>query len=253
MENKIALAYIRVSSEGQEENTSLESQRNSIRAYAMANGFNIEETYADIDSGANEARTGLMALRERIRHKHFHAVIVAKIDRFTRDLLLGETTRKEIEKYEGTLISVSEHIDTSTPSGLLFAQLLQAFAQFDKASIVYKMNQGKKNTIESKGTFGGGTLGYGYRPNGNVGEAAINETEAEAIRLIFKLHKENLSTYKISTILTEKGYKARNGKDFYPVLVHRILKRHSVYESVKPINFNFKLKEGIKAKQPRII
>ncbi len=45
---------------------------------------------------------------------------------------------------------------------------------------------------------------YGYRRNPETKKLEIYEPEAEAVRLIFKLHSQGLGSFKIRDILNEK-------------------------------------------------
>jgi len=132
---KKAIAYIRVSSESQEDNTSLEAQKTAIAAYAIKNDLDIIETFKDVDSGANEHRQGLTGLREAIKSRVFDIVIVSKFDRFTRDIELGERVRKEIENQGGALVSASEAFNTKNYMDLAFVRMMQVFAALERDQI----------------------------------------------------------------------------------------------------------------------
>lgn len=262
---KKALAYVRVSSDSQEDNTSLANQKNMIMAYVIQYGFElIEAPFSDVDSGDKEGREGLEALRKRVSEGGFDAVIVAKIDRFTRNLLLGETVRKEIEESGGRLVSVSEAIDTSTPMGTLFIQMMQAFAQFEKSQILWRMSLGKRQTIENKGQWAGGTAPFGYtKPISPGAVMEANTMEKEIVCKIFDMHKQGLSSYKICESLNKDGYRTRyrktkkngyvGGVPFHPMAISRILKRMEVYAGTKPVNHSYTLKAGVLPKQEKIL
>ncbi len=240
---KKAIAYIRVSSDSQEDNTSLEAQKASIAAYAAQYNFEIVATFKDVDSGANEYREGLTALRSAIKSIAFNAVIVSKIDRFTRDVELGERTRKEIESAKGVLISTSEAFDTTNHMGLAFMQMAQVFAALERNQIKDRLKNGKTNTVTKKGSWLGGTAPLGYTAIGSrktpaKGILEINETEAEAVRKCFSLRDSGLSFGKIAKQLNKEGFKTRKGFEFDKTTVFRIIQRADVYNQNKSIMSN---------------
>ncbi len=253
---KKAIAYIRVSSDSQEDNTSLEAQKASIAAYAAQNNFEIVATFKDVDSGANEHREGLTALRKAIKSLQFHAVIVSKIDRFTRDVELGERVRKEIENADGILISASEAFDTKNYMGLAFMQMAQVFAALERNQIKDRLKTGKINTVVKKGTWLGGTAPIGYTAVGSrkspaKGLLEVNNKEAEIVRRCFISREAGYSFYEIAQILNSEGFTTRKGNKFDKTSVFRILKRKDVYNQEKSINYSYDLE--CQPKQPKIL
>ena len=70
------IAYVRVSTEGQEDKYGLDVQRNAIQEYADKNGYAIKAWYTDVTSGANAKRPELsLALHDESKSK---AVLVFK-------------------------------------------------------------------------------------------------------------------------------------------------------------------------------
>lgn len=252
---KKAIAYIRVSSDSQEDNTSLEAQKLAIAAYAVSHGFEIIQTCKDVDSGANEFRQGLSALRDLIKTVSFDAVIVSKIDRFTRDVELGERVRKEIEASKGQLVSVNEAFDTKSPIGLAFVQMAQVFSALERNTIRERFKNGKTHTVTKKGGWLGGTAPIGYSSTGNknaLGAALIiNEEEAEIVKRCFDFRQQNLSFSEIAEQLNKLGFKTRKGNNFDKTGVFRIIKREAVYKQEKSVNSSYRL--DCAACQPRII
>ncbi len=254
--SKKAIAYIRVSSESQEDNTSLESQKAAISAYAIHEQFDIVATYKDIDSGVNEHREGLTKLRSAIKSSKFDAVIVFKIDRFTRDLELGEHVRKEIEANGGVLISASEKFDTKDPAGLAFMQMTQVFAAFERNQIKNRLKLGKTNTVVKKGSWLGGTAPFGYKAVGSRqspagGTLLIDEQEAIAVKACFSFYENGMSFGEIAKKMNDNGFKTKRGCKFDKTTIFRIIKRFEVYNQNKAVNSSYKL--DCQAIQPKIL
>ncbi|QIO34340.1 recombinase family protein [Bradyrhizobium sp. 1(2017)] len=90
---KTAVAYIRVSTQKQgRSGLGLEAQQAAIAAFAAAEGFEIAETFVEIETAkgadALETRPQLAAAIE-LATKTKGTVIVAKLDRLTRDVHFG--------------------------------------------------------------------------------------------------------------------------------------------------------------------
>ena len=110
---KNALAYARVSTKEQaEKGYSIPAQLKAIREYAKSHGFRILDEYVDEGESAKTAdRPSFLKMIKRCtKDKTIDAVIVHKIDRFSRNNL-DFYTYKAILKREGVrLISVTENI-----------------------------------------------------------------------------------------------------------------------------------------------
>jgi DNA invertase Pin-like site-specific DNA recombinase len=90
---KTAIAYIRVSTQKQgKSGLGLEAQKAQIAAFAQAEGFEILETLVEIETGkgadALETRPQLATALQIARLTH-STVVVAKLDRLTRDVHFG--------------------------------------------------------------------------------------------------------------------------------------------------------------------
>src|SRR5688572_7295320 len=99
---KRAAIYVRVSTSAQEEDgTSLDTQEQRCRAYALAYGYAIDEqhVYRETFSGIELwQRPKLTTLRDVVRRRDVDVVIAYAIDRLSRDPV-----------HMGVIISEAEH------------------------------------------------------------------------------------------------------------------------------------------------
>src|SRR4051812_23185049 len=80
------VVYCRVSSAGQEENSSLSTQEQKCREYALKNGWDVVDVYRDVHTGAELfERPKLGRLREMVRAKGANIVLIYALDRLSRN------------------------------------------------------------------------------------------------------------------------------------------------------------------------
>ena len=125
--------YCRVSSDEQAAHgISIEAQREILRGYAAMSQSDIELFEDAGFSGKNTDRPALQRLLSSINDE-VSAVVVWKLDRLSRSLRDTLTMIEDIFAPAGAkLVSVTESIDTSTPSGRMMLNLLASFAQLER-------------------------------------------------------------------------------------------------------------------------
>ena len=131
---KICLGYSRVSSEEQAAHgISIDAQRNILEGYAAMTSSRIR-IYEDAGySGKNTNRPALQQLLADCRSGSVSVVVVWKLDRLSRSLRDTLTIIEDVFQPRNiTLVSVTESIDTSTPSGRMMLNLLASFAQLER-------------------------------------------------------------------------------------------------------------------------
>ncbi len=193
---KKVVVYARVSSEKQEENTSLDMQLEKARSYASTYDYDVEHTFQDVSTGGNTARQGFQDMMNYIDTHHITAIIVYKLDRLHRSLKNLLIHKDELEEKGISIVSVSEQIDTTTPQGKLFFNIIGSFAEFEKDVINQRTSEGKKQKIE-KGLFTAGKIPFGYVIEKNE-FILVNQGEAAQIHDIFTLRNERKSYRQIA-------------------------------------------------------
>ncbi len=125
-------AYVRVSTPKQvEEGDSLFVQEQHIRDFVARRGWSLVEVVRDEGiSGRFRDRPGIRRIRKLIRARAVDAIIVDRLDRFSRDLysLLGLV--QEMRRQGIVLISLMEQVGFDTPEGYFILQILGAAAEY---------------------------------------------------------------------------------------------------------------------------
>lgn len=196
--------YIRVSTENQLENYSIEEQTQRLLAYCTARDIAIHSFYIDPgSSGGNLNRPALNRLLYDIYEKNINRVIVYKLDRLSRSqkdtLLLIED---EFFKNGVDFISVCENFDTSTPMGRAMIGILSVFAQLEKDQITERFTMGRVGRSRAGYYHGGPTPPTGYRYI--KGELIADEKTAPQVREAFSLFLSGYSLHAVTKTLHEK-------------------------------------------------
>lgn len=114
------IGYARVSSKDQ----NLDSQRDLLQAAGC------ERIFEDKVSGVKESRPEWDRLLEFLREGD--TVVVAELSRMTRSLMHLLSLVKEFEQRGVQIVSLREHIDTSTATGRAFLSILGAINQMER-------------------------------------------------------------------------------------------------------------------------
>lgn len=187
---KRVIAYIRISRD-RETQTSIETQEMAIRRHCEYMGWEVVTVMGDPGKSAYKKGVLRPQYNEAIRmieRGQVDAIVVFKLDRFSRSASEFWDAWNAIKNAGGHFISVTEQLDTSSKlaEGMLF--LIATFAEMesemksDRAKPMHALQQ-------QKGFVAGGPRPYGYdkvnsKDNDNKGaRLTINEKEAELIRM----------------------------------------------------------------------
>ncbi|MGE6551265.1 recombinase family protein [Bacillus mycoides] len=200
-----AAIYIRVSTQDQVENYSIEAQRERIRAYCKAKDWDIYDEYIDGGySGSNLDRPDIKRLLNDL--KKIDVVVVYKLDRLSRsqrDTL--ELIEEHFLKNKVDFVSITETLDTSTPFGKAMIGILSVFAQLERETIAERMRMGHIKRAENGLRGNGGD----YDPSGYTrvdGHLILKPDEAKHIKRAFDLYEQYHSITRVQEVLKEEGY-----------------------------------------------
>lgn len=124
------IAYIRVSSEEQNEARQLETMKK----------YNIDRYFTEKKSGKNTERPQLQAMLDYIREGD--TVYISDFSRLARSTLDLLKLVNLFESKKITLISVKECVDTSTATGRLMLQMIAAINEFERDNLLERQAEG---------------------------------------------------------------------------------------------------------------
>ena len=164
---KIAI-YARVSTSQQD----TEIQVNEARAYAERCGYEVVEVYEDKISGmtSKDDRPELSRLLTDAFSRKFSTVIVYSIDRLGRSLKHCLEILETLKSHRCDFVSITQNLDTSSPTGQLMFNLLAVLANYERTMILERTALGRERAKARGVKFG--------RPS------KMNSSVAEAVRLL---------------------------------------------------------------------
>jgi site-specific DNA recombinase len=228
-------AYIRVSTDEQAESGySLQLQQERITAQITAKGWHLHKIYEDAgQSGGKLERPALQEMLSDIEAGNIQAVVIYKLDRLSRKqrdtmyLIEDVFLKQNIE-----LVSISESLDTSSPTGRAMIGMLSVFAQLERDTITERLSGGRKQKAKGGG-YAGGNAAIGYSRERGAKELLIDSEKIETVKKVFELReKSKMTLQEIAEYLNQAGHTTKEGAQFKPAQVSRILKRKDLYQGV---------------------
>jgi len=230
------IGYCRVSTEEQGAGDSLAAQEAAIRAHCTARGLELVRVETDAGFSASTLdREGLYRARDAIMAGEASGLVVVKLDRLTRSVAdLCDLRRDGGLGHTWELISIAEQIDTESPMGNAFLQILTVFAELERK------NTGRRTKdllayAKSQGQPLGG-VPYGWRrvkverdANGRrVGERGRlerDEGQQRTLGLIRALReRDGYSLEQVAASLNANGVTGGRGGRWTKAQVRRVLK-----------------------------
>lgn len=207
-----AVAYARFSSELQREE-SIDAQLRAIRKYCTEHDAVLLTVYADKGiSGTSDNRPEFQRMIADADKGEFDAVIVHKLDRFARNRYDSAIYKNHLQKRGIRLISVLENLQ-DTPESVILESVLEGINEYYSLNLSREVRKGLlENALACKAT--GGPPPLGYSVDKETHRYVINEYEAEAIRMIFRMYLDGSSYTEIIAELNRRGYRTRRGDLF---------------------------------------
>jgi DNA invertase Pin-like site-specific DNA recombinase len=210
---RAAIAYTRVSTTQQgKSGLGLEAQQAALTRFAEAEGYSLVETYSEVETGkgadALDRRPQLAAALKAAR-KHKAPIIVAKLDRLSRDVhfISGLMTHR-------TPFIVAELGADADPFML---HLYAALAEKERRLI----SQRTRDALAAKKAQGAKLGGLNAKGIANREEA---QQRAEALRPVFA-GLAGMSHRKMAAELNAMGVPTPAGGQWHAVTVKRVLSR----------------------------
>lgn len=178
--------YCRVSTDIQEDNSSLDEQEADGRAYCQANGLVVGLIHREVWTGYQYRERGKLALmRERYRDGKIQGVVIRTLDRLSRSQVHNAILMEEMEHHKVMLYCVKEAID-DTPMGKFTRMILSFVAEMEREKIMDRTMTGRVS-MAKQGAFKEGPkplYGYKWHDEQSKDYRVIDEKPAEVCRWI---------------------------------------------------------------------
>ncbi len=155
--------YCRVSSAGQEDNSSLGTQEARCRDYAAERGWAVVDVYREVHTGAELfERPRLTALREAIRARAADVVLAHALDRVSRNQAHLGFLLSEWDHLGVRLALVTEDL-AETPEGRLLQSVRGFVAEMERLKIAERTQRGVRARVAAGKPLAGWKPPYGYQ------------------------------------------------------------------------------------------
>lgn len=243
--------YVRVSTDRDEQVSSVENQIDICRNWLERNEFIWDEKRVFKDEGISGTlfveRPAIQLLLQKAKAKEINMVVFKSISRLARDLKDSLEIREVFLAHNVRIISVEEGYD-SVKAGkndmafelwsLFSAQYSRTLSSSITAALAVKVRRGEHI----------GRIPYGYdRINQKL---VINEEEANVVKKIYDWYNSGWGFKKITNELNRLGIKPKNQSVWQMTSVQRIV-RSPIYKGTFILNQYTSVKVGGKKKQIR--
>jgi site-specific DNA recombinase len=218
------IGYTRVSTIGQEDNTSLLDQERRINAYCEAFKYELVEVVREVATETKKnasTRPEFNRALDMLRNGEADGIIALKLDRLvcnTKDvLILVDDVLKPLNK---NLILLDVQVDTSAPTSRMILTMMAAVAELEAGMIRERAQRRRKNKQEKSG-YAYGTAALSRQ--GIDGEFVPDQEELDAIEAIRKHHKSGKSLQAIATWMNMNGYKTSHGSQWQAMSVKLVV------------------------------
>ena len=148
-----AAIYARVSTANNGQDPRVQTRE--LQEYCQRRGWTVAGEYVDIGiSGTKEKRPELDRLLADAHRRRFDAVVVWRFDRFARSVSHLLRALENFQALGIEFVSLSEQMDTSTPTGKMVFTVLGAVAELERSLIVERVKAGLRNARAKGKTLG---------------------------------------------------------------------------------------------------
>ena len=207
-------AYVRVSTDDDEQLGSFESQKQYYEDKIRSN-----KDWVMVDIFADEAITGtnvnkrekFLEMIDRCMAGEIDMILTKSISRFARNTLDTLNYVRMLKEKNIAVIFEKENIDTLSMNGELMLTILSSLAQQEVESLSSNVKLGLAMKMQRGEMVGfNGCLGYDYHPETKT--ITVNRGEAETVKIIYDLYLQGYGASTIARMLTGMGRVNKKGE-----------------------------------------
>lgn len=222
--------YIRVSSREQAmEGYSIPAQKERLKAYCKAHGWEDYKFYIDPGISAKDMkRPSVQQLKKDVSNGKIRTVLVYRLDRLTRSVRDLYDFLDFLEKYECTFKSATELYDTSNAMGRMFIGLVALLAQWERENLGERVEMALEERASELKAIG--RAPFGFMIKDEYYAITDNETERSTLETIIRMALEGGTHNGIARHLNSRSIPTPdNGTVWYASTVKRLLTNPALY------------------------
>ena len=214
-----AAVYARYSSDNQRDE-SIDAQLRAAYEYCKKKEYRIVHEYIDrVQTATNDNRPEYQAMMADAKKKMFDVIVFHKIDRNARNEFDYYYHKTQLKKYNIRYEYVAQNIDDS-PEGQMMEGIMVSFAAYYSRNLAGEVKKGHRENAHQH-LWNGGTPPLGYDVVDR--KLKINEQEADAVRLAFRMRAEGKTFSAIIKALNEAGHLTKKKNKFTPNSISDLL------------------------------
>jgi len=206
---KTCCLYLRVSSEEQKTNFSLENQEKFCNEKAERLGYKIIKKYSDDESARTTDRPQFLKMLSYIKSNKIDAVIVYHSSRFSRNVLDFLLIKQDLSRHGTIILSCTEeNIGQDNPESNLISIVLSAINQYDNENKARASSNGLRRRWEQGYFMTKPPLGFrSVVINGRADSAPDDIWYPILQRMFYRIYKERLTLFQTTRELNKLGLK----------------------------------------------
>jgi len=221
-----AYGYCRVSTtDQQDEGVSLTNQQERINAWAAANGHDLAGMFVEARSGGRADNRPELKRAMAAACRDGGILVVYSLSRFSRSVRDTLALADQLERAGANLASLSESLDTSTPVGRMFFQLMSVLSEFERNQLRQRTTSAMSHLRQhNKRISYKIPMGYDLARDGSTLEP--NPREQSVISRIVEQRQTGMTLSAIAHSLADDKVATKQGGQWAPNTVLAILRRH---------------------------
>lgn len=218
-----AAIYVRTSPNSRKkEGYSISSQIKTCWNRCESLGWTVTHIFRDKDeSGQDTDRPQFQRMLDEAKARTIDVVVVWKLDRFSRSLMHAVSIESRLRDYDVALHSITEFIDTTTPSGRFSFRSIANAAELERELIKQRTQVGRREAAEAKKWPNGQPpLGYDLDDNNRL---IVNDEQAGLVQDIFHRYLNLRSMPQLAYELNRDGYTTKKDNEWIKARIQDIL------------------------------
>lgn len=206
-------AYCRISTRAAEQQSSLMIQERYYEDHIKQNpNWVFAGVYSDIGSGTQiKGRSRFKALLSACKRGQINMILTKSAHRFARNTVDALKTIRMLRRRNIDIYFEQEDIHSLYESSEFILTLICARAQEESFSKSEDIKWGLRKSFKNLDSKYYHRICYGYTHNQD-GKLAIDEEQAEIVRLIYEMAASGVSLARISAYLEDRGTPSPRGK-----------------------------------------